>query len=406
MAVERFPQKMTLKSWLALFILAISTFTIVTTELAPVGLLTPIADGLQSSESAVGMTVSLYAWVGALSALFASVFLGNVSRKRLLLVLTMVLLISNVMAATVTSYSMLLSARVLGALAHGAFWAMIGTTAVAIVPVRYIGAATSIVFGGVSAASVFGVPVSNYIGIHFGWRQAFWMMAALSVIAFAGISILIPHITSKSALGLDALKSVLKSSTLWKIYLATMLAVTAHFAAFTYIEPWLHMQSLLPNAFIPAVLFVYGISGLAGNLLTGVLIDKYLKLMVSISVLLICAVLFILGLSGSSLSAGLIFTGMIIWGVAVSGKFVGFQTWILRMAEDRTFPASAIYVSFFNTAIGIGASAGAWIVSSFSLSLLYIVAATAIGLSVLLVVFIPATLTAKQSRMEKSYESS
>ncbi|ELH8608763.1 MFS transporter [Enterobacter asburiae] len=397
---------MTLKSWLALFILAISTFTIVTTELAPVGLLTPIAEGLQSSESAVGMTVSLYAWVGALSALFASVFLGNVSRKRLLLVLTVVLLISNVMAATVTSYSMLLSARVLGALAHGAFWAMIGATAVAIVPVKYIGAATSIVFGGVSAASVFGVPVSNYIGIHFGWRQAFWMMAALSAIAFAGISVLIPHITSKSALGLDALKSVLKSSTLWKIYLATMLAVTAHFATFTYIEPWLHTQSLLSNAFIPTVLFVYGISGLAGNFLTGVLIDKYLKLTISMSVLLICAVLFFLGMSGSSLSAGLIFTGMIIWGVAVSGIFVGFQTWVLRMAEDKTFPASAIYVSFFNTAIGIGASVGAWMVSSFSLSLLYIVAATTIGLSVLLVAFIPATLSAKQFRMEKSYESS
>ena len=151
--------------------------------------------------------------------------------------LTVVLLISNVMAATVNVYSMLLSARVLGALAHGAFWAMIGATAVAMVPARYIGAATSIVFGGVSAASVFGVPVSNYIGIHFGWRQAFWLMAALSVIAFVGISVLVPGITSKSALGLDALKGVLKSSTLWKIYSATLLAVTAHFAAFTYIEP-------------------------------------------------------------------------------------------------------------------------------------------------------------------------
>ncbi|KYO10616.1 MFS transporter [Enterobacter ludwigii] len=405
MTSELSPQNMTLRSWLALFILSISTFTIVTTELAPVGLLTPIAEGLRSSESAVGMTVSLYAWVGALSALFASVFLGNVAKKRLLLVLTVVLLISNVMAATVNTYGMLLSARVLGALAHGAFWAMIGATAVAMVPARYIGAATSIVFGGVSAASVFGVPVSNYIGIHFGWRQAFWLMAALSVIAFVGISVLVPQIASKSALGLDALKGVLKSSTLWKIYSATLLAVTAHFAAFTYIEPWLHTQSLLSTAFIPAVLFVYGIAGLAGNFLTGVMIDKYLKLTVSLSVLLICAVLLFLGLSGSSLSAALIFTSMIIWGVAVSGIFVGFQTWVLRMAEDKAFPASAIYVSFFNTAIGIGASVGAWMVSSFSMPLLYIVAGTAIGLSVLLVAVIPATLTAKQSRMEKSYES-
>ncbi len=100
---------------------------------------------------------------------------------------------------------------------------MIGATAVAIVPARFLGAATSIVFGGVSAASVFGVPISNYIGIHFGWRQAFWLMALLSVVAFAGITILVPQITSKSAIGLGALKSVFKSSALWKIYSATLL---------------------------------------------------------------------------------------------------------------------------------------------------------------------------------------
>ena len=390
MNTETSPHEMSLRSWLALFILALSTFTIVTTELAPVGLLTPIADGLSTSESAVGMTVSLYAWVGALSALIASVFLGNVAKKYLLLTLMVVLSLSNVLAAMVNTYTVLLVARMLGALAHGAFWAMIGATAVAIVPARYIGAATSIVFGGVSAASVFGVPLSNYIGIHSGWRQAFWLMAGLSVIAFAGISVLVPQLASKSAIGLDALKKVLKSSALWKIYLATLLAVTAHFAAFTYIEPWLHTQPALAASVIPVVLLVYGIAGLAGNFLTGMIIDKHLKVTVSGSVLLICAVLVFLGLSGATLSDTAVFTAMVIWGVAVSGIFVGFQTWVLRLAEDKTFPASAVYVSFFNAAIGIGASAGAWMVSALSVPMLYIVAGAAIGLSVLLVALIPA----------------
>ncbi|HKN02515.1 MAG TPA: MFS transporter [Buttiauxella sp.] len=402
MTPHQYPQNMTLRSWLALFILALSTFTIVTTELAPVGLLTPIAKGLNASESAVGMTVSLYAWVGALSALFASVFLGNIAKKRLLLTLTVVLFLSNVLAASVNTYSLLLIARVLGALAHGAFWAMIGATAVSIVPTRYIGAATSIVFGGVSAASVFGVPVSNFIGIHFGWRQAFWLMAVLSVVAFAGISVLVPQIASKSAIGLGALKSVLKSSTLWKIYSATLLAVTAHFAAFTYIEPWLHMQHLLATSVIPVVLFVYGIAGLSGNFLTGMMIDKHLKETVSVSILLICAVLVFLGFSGVSLSGSAIFGAMVIWGVAVSGIFVGFQTWVLRMAEDKTFPASAVYVSFFNIAIGIGASAGAWMVSVFSIPLLYSVAGAAIGISILLVVTIPTCVTPKLTQLEKA----
>jgi len=107
---------MSIRTWLALFILALATFTIVTTELAPVGLLTPVANGLHASEAEIGMTVSLYAWVGALSALFASVFLGNLPKKALLLSLTVILFISNVGSATVSSYEMLLAARVVGAL--------------------------------------------------------------------------------------------------------------------------------------------------------------------------------------------------------------------------------------------------------------------------------------------------
>lgn len=166
-------QPLSIKTWLALVILALSTFTIVTTELAPIGLLTPMAEGLQQSESMIGLTVTLYAWVGAISALLSSLFLGNLPKKLLLLVLTLIILVSNSLCAMVENYHWLLAARVIGALAHGAFWAMIGATAVSLVPARFIGLATSIVFGGVSAASVFGVPLSNYIGLNVGWRPAF-----------------------------------------------------------------------------------------------------------------------------------------------------------------------------------------------------------------------------------------
>ncbi|MDC9581483.1 MFS transporter [Xenorhabdus sp. PR6a] len=390
MASEIKSPEMTFRTWLALFILSIATFTIVTTELAPVGLLTPIAAGLSTSESSIGMTVSLYAWVGALSALFASVFLGNLPKKRLLLTLTVILFVSNVLSATVDSFEVLLIARVVGALAHGAFWAMIGATAVAMVPPKYLGAATSIVFGGVSAASVFGVPLSNYIGLNFGWRQAFWLMAVLSVSAFMGIMLIVPKITAKSTMGIHALKSVLGSATLWKIYSATLFAISAHFAAFTFIESWLHSQPTLSKNFIPATLFIYGIAGLAGNFLTGIIIDKYLKATVVLSALLIGIVLLLLGNNPESLSRVNILIALVVWGVSISGVFVGFQTWVLRLAGDAAFPASAVYVSFFNGAISIGASVGAWIGSALSLQALFIIAGITIALSILFVTIIPS----------------
>lgn len=396
-------QSMSRNSWIAIFILAISTFTIVTTELAPVGLLTPMANGLSVSESEIGMTVTLYAWVGALSALLASIFLGKINKKNLLLMLTIVLFLSNILSASVDSYKVLLAARVIGALAHGAFWAIIGATAVAIVPDKYIGVATSIVFGGVSTASVFGIPLSNYIGITLGWRQAFWLMSGLSIVSFVGILTFVPQIKSNSGIGVKSLKKVLKSSTMWKIYFATLLVITAHFAAFTYIEPWLNLQSVLSTQLIPVALFIFGLAGLLGNFITGIAIDKHLKLTVITSAILICGVLIYLSLNDQKLTNTIIFIMMAVWGISVSGIFVGFQTWVLKLAGDDVFPASAIYVSCFNISIGLGAMLGAWFVSSFTIPILYITAGIVSGASVLIVMIIPTQLSkVSRSIYEKS----
>lgn len=396
-------QSMSRNSWIAIFILAISTFTIVTTELAPVGLLTPMANGLSVSESEIGMTVTLYAWVGALSALLASIFLGKINKKKLLLMLTIVLFLSNILSASVDSYKVLLAARVIGALAHGAFWAIIGATAVAIVPDKYIGVATSIVFGGVSTASVFGIPLSNYIGITLGWRQAFWLMSGLSIVSFVGILTFVPQIKSNSGIGVKSLKKVLKSSTMWKIYFATLLVITAHFAAFTYIEPWLNLQSVLSTQLIPVALFIFGLAGLLGNFITGIAIDKHLKLTVITSAILICGVLIYLSLNDQKLTNTVIFIMMAVWGISVSGIFVGFQTWVLKLAGDDVFPASAIYVSCFNISIGLGAMLGAWFVSSLTIPILYITAGIVSGASVLIVMIIPTQLSkVSRSIYEKS----
>lgn len=380
---------MPLKSWLAIFILAISTFTIVTTELAPVGLLTPMAKGFGVSEAQIGLTVTIYAWIGALSAILASIFLGNIAKRRLLIILIMILLVSNVLSAVSTSYGMLLISRVVGAFAHGSFWSIIGATAVAIVPPKYIGIATSIVFGGVSAASVFGVPLSNYIGIVWGWHNAFWLMTGLSLISFLGILSLIPQIDANSTIGVNSLKKVFKSPILWKIYISTLLVITAHFSAFTYIEPWLHTQKLFSVSHIPMALFIFGIAGLLGNFITGMTIDKHLKPTVMVSIGLIACVLFYLGLNRQNLSEMVVFIFLAVWGLAVSGIFVGFQTWVLKLADKEVFPASAIYVACFNLSIGLGATLGGWCVTNFSLSHLHGVAGFAILASIGLVGFIP-----------------
>ncbi|MRS16557.1 MFS transporter [Enterobacteriaceae bacterium RIT691] len=379
-----------IKNWLALLILSLSTFAIVTTELAPVGLLTPMAEGLQRSESSIGLLVTLYAWVGAVSALLSSLFLSHISRKVMLLGLMMTICVSNIMCATLGQYNLLLVARIIGAFGHGAFWAMIGATAISLVPARFIGLATSIVFGGVSVASILGVPLSNYIALSIDWRAAFWLMALLSVVAFIGIMLLVPAVKTHSALALDSLKHVLKDRSLWKVYIATLLAITAHFAAFTFIEPWLQSAGSVMKSAIPVLLFAFGLAGLAGNFLTGMVVDRWLKVTVISSVLATALTLLVFGHSAHMLTQGMIVAFIVLWGIAVSGMFVGLQTWVLRLAAENAFPASAIYITIFNTAIGCGSLLGAWIINSYDLNVLMMSAGLTIITTVAVIALIPA----------------
>lgn len=389
MSISESSHKMTLRIWLALSVLALSTFNIVTTELAPIGLLTPMAKALTTSESYVGMTVSLYAWVGALSALVASVFLGAVSKKNLLIALSIVLAVSNGLAANAETFENLMLARVIGAVAHGAFWSIIGVCAASIVPSNYIGLATSIVFGGVSVASVFGVPISNYIGMHIGWRSAFMVMSGLSVLSLVGIASLVPQISEKSSVGIGAIKAVFKSSSLSKVYFATILTISAHFTAFTYIEPMLNSLTYISKEFVPVLLLVFGVAGIAGNVITALFIDKHLKKIAVLSVLFAASMLILIGEFHVQWSQAYIGTALAIWGATASCIFVALQTWVLRLASEQAFPASALYVAFFNLAIGFGASLGAWVVASYNVSFLYIFAGVAMALSLVFITMVP-----------------
>ncbi|MCO6058336.1 MFS transporter [Pseudomonas sp. MOB-449] len=360
--------------WLAVVLLGVGAFTIVTTELAPIGLLSPIALDLDRSEAAVGLSVTLYAWIGAFSALLAAFTLSRLPRKPLLIGLMLGLTLSNVVAMLASSFGMLLLARVFGAVAHGLFWAVIATTAAQIAPARNVGLATSIVFGGVSAASVLGVPVANLIGQVSSWRSAFGGIGVLSLIVALVMVPILPSLPQQIGQGRASLASVLRRADLWGIYAATALAVTGHFSAFTFIEPFLHGAPGVSGALVVALLFGFGAAGLLSNLLTGIFIDRYLKPFLIFALALLALALLVLSQWGDRLGAAGISSMLVLWGSSISAIFVGFQTWILRVAGTAAMSASAVYVAIFNAAIGAGAMVGAWILSHTGLSTVLMIA--------------------------------
>ncbi|WP_213346530.1 MFS transporter [Klebsiella aerogenes] len=366
------------RAWLAVVALGVSAFSIVTSELAPVGMLSALANDLHQSQAGAGLAVTAYGWVAALAALLAGAIPARISRKALLIVLMLILAFSCLAATQSHTMQTFMTARMTGALAHGAFWALIGTVAVQLVPVDKLGLATWVIFAGVSAASVLGVPLSSFIADMVGWRQAFSAISLLSLATAVALLWTLPTLAAPQPLRLKVYVGIVKNPLLLSLFGATACIISAHFAAFTYLEPLLTQTRGIPTSTISALLLMSGLSGLLGNLIAGKLIDRHIRVLIMTSLLLSAGALGMLSIrGGSALPVWFVAVLLGVWGAGMAIVFVGLQTWLLRSAGEATQPASAIYVAIFNAAIGTGALVGGLVSAKLGLSSLPLLAAVA-----------------------------
>lgn len=359
---------MSLKLWIALIVLSLSSFAIVTTELAPIGLLSALAHDLNQSEAITGLIVTGYGWVAAISALCSIVLLIRFPRKMVLMIMLLILAISNIIVAYSSSFNMILSARIIGAIAHGSFWALIGAVAYSLVPKHKLGLATSIIFSGVSVASILGVPLASYLTQLSSWRLAFEFLGLLSFIVCILILLFVPKIPDQAPLASGFFKKVLQHSTLNRLFILTALIISSHFAAFTFIEPFLSQIAQLESGQITLLLLVFGLAGLIGNILAGKLIDRHLHTIILVSLVFISGSVFAFGYLGYQVTLSIAIVFLALWGVSIASIFVGLQTWVLKQADDLASAASAIYVAVFNASIGLGALIGSFMLQYVTLN--------------------------------------
>lgn len=359
---------MSLKLWIALIVLSLSSFAIVTTELAPIGLLSALAHDLNQSEAITGLIVTGYGWVAAISALCSIVLLIRFPRKMVLMAMLLILAISNIIVAYSSSFNMIFSARIVGAIAHGSFWALIGAVAYSLVPKHKLGLATSIIFSGVSVASILGVPLASYLTQLSSWRLAFEFLGLLSFIICILILLFVPKIPDQAPLASGFFKKVLQHSTLNRLFILTALIISSHFAAFTFIEPFLSQIAHLASGQITLLLLVFGLAGLIGNILAGKLIDRHLHTIILVSLVFISGSVFAFGYLGYHVTLSIAIVFLALWGVSIASIFVGLQTWVLKQADDLASAASAIYVAVFNASIGLGALIGSFMLQYVTLN--------------------------------------
>lgn len=354
------------QSWLAVGAVGLATFSVVTTEMLPVGLLTSIADSLQTSTGKAGLLISLPALLAALFAPLVVLVSGGVDRRRILCGLLALLVVANIASALAPSIVWMLAARVLVGFCMGGIWAIAGGLASRLVPAQSVGLATSIIFGGVAAASVLGVPLGALMGDLLGWRWAFGGMALLSALVLIFHLAVIPPLSVSCSTTWRQFVEQFGNRRLWFGLLLTLMLVAGHFSAFTFVRPLLLSVSGIGSEWIGGLLFAYGVAGIVGNFLIGISAAQRTEAsLMAIALGISITVLLFLTVGGSPLGGGVI---LLLWGLAYGGVSVGLMSWMMKAAANAVEVATALYVAVFNIGIALGSWLGGQFVDAYGLS--------------------------------------
>lgn len=354
----------------ALLALAISAFAIGTTEFISVGLLPLISDDLHIPVTTAGLTVSLYALGVTFGAPILTSLTSSMSRKTLLLWIMIIFIAGNTMAASASSIGILLAARVISAFSHGVFMSIGSTIAADLVPENKRASAISIMFTGLTVATVTGVPFGTLIGQQLGWRFAFMVIIAVGIIAGIANGILVPSNLRKGTKTTmrDQLKLV-TNGRLLLLFVITALGYGGTFVVFTYLSPLLQEVTGFKAGTVAIILLVYGIAIAIGNMIGGKLSNRNPIAALFYMFIVQALVLFTLTFTAPYKIVGLI--TILFMGLLAFMNVPGLQVYVVMLAE-RFVPsavdvASAINIAAFNAGIALGSFLGGVITDSIGL---------------------------------------
>ncbi|MBB5122889.1 transporter [Streptomyces eurocidicus] len=365
------------KGWFAVAAVTLGIFCLMTSELLPVGLLTPVGDALHVSEGTAGLMVTVPGLVAALSAPIVTVATGRIDRRIVLGVLVGLVGAANLASAFADHFAIVLGARFLVGIAVGGFWAIAGGIALRLVPEEHVGRAMAIIFGGVETASVLGVPTGTLLGDLSGWRTAFAAVGGLGLTALVLMVFLLPPLPADESLTFAELPRIFKSNRGVRIGIAiTFLLITGHFVAYTFVRPILQDAGISGNR-VSMMLLIFGVAGIIGNFLAGAKVGQHVRTIVLAISVVLTAAMVLFAVTGGGLAVGIAL--LVLWGLGYGAVPVSLQTWILKAAPDATEAASSLYVSMFNFSIALGALIGGLAFDSLAMtSVLWIGAALAV----------------------------
>lgn len=356
----------TFKQWVSVCALAVGAFIFNTTEYIPIALLSDIGQSFGKPATEVGMMITVYAWIVALLSLPLMLMTKNIERRKLLLMLFALFALFHALSFFSWNFNILLVSRIGIALTHAVFWSITASLAVRLAPTGKTNQALGLLSTGTVLAMVLGIPLGRVVGQYFGWQLSFLLIGVCAAGVMLVLAKNLPALPSQNTGSLSSLPSLFKRRNLMLLYAMTVLIITAHFTAYSYIEPFVLQVGGFKAEQVTIVLSLYGLAGFAASYLFGKWFAKSQRLFMlgAVAVILLSALLLLPFASFPYAVYALVF----IWGVAIVIVSLGMVSKVLSFASDATDVANSIYSGLYNVGIGGGALLGHYVTVWFGLS--------------------------------------